>query len=105
DRFKIGDRVEAGVALAYRLTEDISTFPQASFFVEANVVHLAKNEEGGEKIRNSGGAYLFLAPGVRVGISQRVSFTLSPRFPVVQDLNGEEQETLLKVVAGLTFTL
>jgi hypothetical protein len=102
--FKIGDRVEGGVALAYRLVEDIATFPQSSLFVEANVVHLSKNEEGGEKIRNSGGTYLFLAPGVRVGISQRVSFSLSPRFPVVQALNGEQQETLFKIVAGLTFS-
>ena len=105
DNFKIGDRVEGGVALAYRLVEDIATYPQPSLFVEANVVHLFKNEQNGEKTRNSGGSYIFLAPGIRLGISQHVSFSVSPRFPALQALNGEQQETLFKVVAALTFSL
>lgn len=36
DGFKVGDRFDAGVAVAYRLTNDIERFPQMSVFAEAN---------------------------------------------------------------------
>jgi len=43
DGFKLGDRIDAGVALAYRFTEDIQRFPQVSAFAEANLHHLFRS--------------------------------------------------------------
>jgi outer membrane putative beta-barrel porin/alpha-amylase len=104
DDFRLGDRVDAGVAVAYRFTEDIQQFPQFSVFAEANVRHLFKSEEDGERDPNTGGTVLFLSPGFRVGFSPYAAFTVSPQFPVVQDLNGEQLETAFKVNAALTLS-
>jgi hypothetical protein len=100
--FKLGDRIDGGVAFAYRFTEDIQTFPQVSVFAEANVRHLFKSEDVGEHDPDTGGTVLFLTPGVRVGFSRHLSFTLGAPLPVMQHLNGEQLKTAFKVNGALT---
>ena len=104
DDFKLGDRIDAGVAFAYRFTENIEQFPQVSAFAEANVRHLAKSEEDGQLDPNTGGTALFLTPGVRVGFTKNLSFTVSSPLPVLQELNGTQLKTSYKVNGGLTFS-
>ena len=104
DDFKLGDRIDGGVAFAYRFTEDIQRFPQVSAFAEANVRYLFKSEEDGERDPNTGGTALFLTPGVRIGFTKNVSFTVSSPLPVLQDLNGTQLKTSYKVTGGLTLT-
>lgn len=104
DDFKLGDRIDAGMAFAYRFTKDIEKFPQVSAFAEANVRHLVKSEDDGERDPNTGGTVLFLTPGVRVGFTKNLSFTVSAPLPVVQDLNGTQLKTSYKVNGGLTFS-
>jgi hypothetical protein len=104
DDFQLGDRVDAGVAVAYQFTEDIRQFPQVSVFAEANVRYLFKSEEDGERDPNTGGLAVFLTPGFRVGFTPNVAFTVSSPLPVAQDLNGEQLETSFKVNGALTFT-
>lgn len=104
DHFKIGDLVLLGVAFGWRFTETVRDFPQPSLFLEAHVRHLFRNEEDGERIRNSGGTVLFLGPGFRLGFSERVSWTIAVQIPAVQVLHDEQQETLFKATMGLTFT-
>jgi hypothetical protein len=104
DEFRLGDRIDAGLAVAYRFTEDIQQYPQVSVFGEAIVRHLFKSEEDGEDDPNTGGTAVFLAPGVRVGFSPNVSFTVSAPLPVLQDLNGTQLKTDYKVNGGLTLT-
>jgi len=103
DDFKLGDRIDGGVAFAYRFTEDIQKFPQVSAFAEASVRHLYKSEEEGERDPNTGGTALFLTPGVRVGFTKNFSFTVSSPLPVLQELNGTQLKTSYKVNGGLTF--
>jgi hypothetical protein len=102
DGFRIGDRFEAGVAAAYRLREDVQTYPQVNLFAEATVRHLQRNEEDGEEERNSGGTVLFLSPGIRVGFTEHLSLSVAPRFPAVQALNNPQQDTLFQVGVDLT---
>jgi len=104
DAYKIGDLVLLGTALAWRFTENVQTYPQPSVFLEAHVRHLFRNEEDGERVRNSGGTALFLGPGFRMGFSERVSWTIALQIPVFQHLHSEQQETLFKAMTGLTFT-
>jgi hypothetical protein len=104
DDFRLGDRFDSGVALAYRFTEDIHKFPQVSVFAEANVRYLFKSEESGERDPNTGGTALFLTPGFRVSFCPNFSFTVSSPLPVVQDLNGEQLETSYKVNGALTLS-
>jgi hypothetical protein len=104
DGFRLGDRIDAGTAFAYRLTEDIQKYPQASVFAEATVRHLFKSEEDDHHDDNTGGTVLFLTPGFRIGLSQNASFTVSAPIPTIQDLNGEQLETAFKVNGALTLT-
>ena len=102
NNFRLGDRIDGGLALAYRFTEDIQKFPQVSAFAEANVRHLFKSEDGGMRDPNTGGTAIFLTPGVRVLFTRNFAFTLSSPLPVLQDLNGEQLKTSYKINAALT---
>ena len=104
DGFKLGDRMDGGVAFAYRFTEDIQKFPQMSAFAEANVRHLFQSESAGVRDPNTGGTVLFLTPGIRVGFNERLSFTLGAPLPVMQHLNGEQLKTSFKVNGALTLS-
>jgi hypothetical protein len=104
DDFKVGDRFDAGVALGYRLTESIRSFPQVSVFTEALYVWLDKDEEDGEREESSGGHTVYIAPGVRVRLNENAALTVAPAFPVLQDLNGEQVETRFKLTAVLSLT-
>lgn len=103
--FKVGDRFDAGVAFAYRLTESIRKFPQFSVFGEVNNVWLQKDREGGADDPNSGGDILYLTPGFRVRFDPHVALTVAPSFPVVQNLNGEQGDVEFKVAIALTYAL
>lgn len=101
--FTVGDRFDAGFALAYRLTDSITAFPNWSLFGEANVVWLGEDDDHGTKNANSGGTTLYLTPGVRVRFNPSAALTLAPSFPVAQSLHGEQVETRFKVAATLSF--
>jgi len=104
DGFTVGDRFDAGVAVSYRLTEDIGAFPNISVFGELAFTSLAKDEASGESNPNSGGNTLYLGPGIRARLSDSMALTVSPQFPVLQDLNGDQIESDFKVTAMLGFT-
>lgn len=104
DGFKLGDRVDGGVAFAYRFTEDIQKFPQVSAFAEANVRHLFKSEAAGVRDSNTGGTVLFLTPGVRFAFNQQLSLTVGAPLPVMQHLNGEQLKTDFKVNSALNLS-
>ena len=102
--FKLGDRIDAGLATAYRIVGDVDTYPQVSIFGEINFRYLFETLESGVRDANTGGATLFLTPGVRFGITKWCSLTVSSPLPVVQELNGEQLKTAYKITAGLSFS-
>lgn len=63
-----------------------------------------KVEEAGSKDRNSGGNRIFLSPGFRVTAGERFSFFGAVGFPVVDDPNGDDHETDLRVLVGVSAT-
>jgi hypothetical protein len=102
--FRLGNRVDAGLALAYRFNEDVKAFPQTSAFVEANLRRLSMSEEEGEDDVNTGGTTFFVSPGFRVRFSPAVAFSIAVQVPLTQDLNGQQLETEYKVSAALSVT-
>jgi len=102
DDFKVGDRLDSGLALAYRLTDSIKTFPQYSLFTELNDVYLFNDRVAGENDPNSGSNTLYITPGFRVRFNEGASLTVAPSFPVVQDLNGDQGKVDFKVAITLT---
>ncbi len=102
--FKLGDRIDGGIALAYRLTKDIQKYPQVSLFTEANVRYLYESLDGGEPDGNTGGTAVFITPGFRVAFSRNLSVTVAAPLPVFQNLNGEQLRTAYKISGGLTLS-
>ena len=103
--FKVGDRVDLGLALAYRLTESIKHFPNQSVFAELTTVWIGKDEDAGETNPNSGGWTAYVTPGYRVRFTENWSLTIAPSLPVYQDLNGDQIESRFKlaVTVGASF--
>jgi hypothetical protein len=105
DTFKVGDRFDAGVALAYRLTESIRSFPQWSLFGEATYVWLGKDhDEDAGLNNNSGGNTIYLTPGVRVRFNEKASLTVAPSFPAWQDLQGDQIESQFKLAVTFSYS-
>jgi Putative MetA-pathway of phenol degradation len=104
DGFRVGDRADAGVALAWRLTEDVRAPNNWSVFGELTGVWIGKDEEDGVKNENSGGTTLYLTGGVRDRVNEHVALSLAPALPVAQDVNGDQVETQFKLALALSFT-
>lgn len=102
DGFEVGDRLDLGVAAAYRITESVKTFPNYSVFAEVNAVHLGKDKEDGDRNPNTGGWTVYLTPGARVRFNDTVAFTVAPSFPVIQEENGEQIDSRFKLAATLS---
>ncbi len=102
--YRLGDRTDAGVALAWRFTPDIRSFPQAGAFLELNYRDLGRIENQGVQDENSGGTALFASPGLRFAPSPRMAFTLAVQLPLSQSPHGAQVETRFKAVAALSFS-
>ena len=102
--FKVGDRIDTGAAVAYRLTDDPKEFPRTSVFGELNGRRLFQSESNGQRDPNSGGYSIFVSAGVKVGFTDNVAWTIALQVPVWQDLNGEQQTTQSKATTGITFS-
>ncbi len=104
DDFRIGDRIDGGVAAAYRLVDDIRAYPQPLVFTEANVRYLFKSEDDGDRDPNTGGTAVFVSVGLKLNLNPKLALTLAPQFPVYQDLNGEQLKTDFKLLSALTLS-
>ena len=105
DDFEVGDRADVGLALAYRLTEDVKARNNLSVFSELNGIWLDQDEEDGTSNENSGGETVYLTLGLRDRINERVSFSVAPALPILQDLEGEQVEADWRLGLALTFSL
>ncbi len=102
--FKVGDRVDLGVAMAYQFTESIKHFPNQSAFIELTAVWIGKDEGAGSSNPNSGGWTAYVTPGYRVRFTENWAFTIAPSFPFYQDLNGDQIESRFKLATTLSFS-
>ncbi len=100
--FKIGDRIDWNLATAYQVIPK-NTYPNFAPVGEINVRYLFRDEQNGEDEGNSGGTTLFLSPGIRVGITSQLGVGATVSFPVFQNLQGEQQETKLKVAVAVGY--
>ena len=63
-----------------------------------------KDEAAGIENPNRGGSTLYLAPGVRARLTNTTALTLSPQFPVWQNLCGAQVDTNFKLTAMLSIS-
>jgi hypothetical protein len=69
--------------------------------VEINGEWREKLEISGDVNRNSGGNVVYLSPGIRVVIADRVNLALSVGIPIVTDLNGSQVEPNYRLISGV----
>ena len=102
--FQVGDRLDLGAALAYRLTDNINTFPQFAIFGETLMVYLQKDRDHGETDSNSGSATVYFSPGFRVRFTPNVALTIAPQIPLYQHVNGDQGKVEFKITTSLSFS-
>ncbi len=102
--FEVGDRADLGLALAYRLSEDVQAPNSWSVFGELNGIWLDEDVARGVSNENSGGEVLYLTLGVRNRFNAHTALSLAPALPIFQDVNGAQVETDWRVGLALTFT-
>jgi hypothetical protein len=75
--------------------------PRLDLAAELNGEWRARQEIAGVEDEGSGGALLYLAPGLRFVTGGRLSMSASVGVPVVQELHGTQHETSLRTIIGL----
>lgn len=89
--FEAGDVARLDGSLQYRLWPRTLGSGVPAFFygvIEANLIHQQKNHVNGRSDADSGGAWLFLTPGIQY-VTRRWIGEAAVQVPVVQDLNGD----------------
>jgi hypothetical protein len=100
--FEFGDEFRFDASLQYRLwPRELGAGVPGFLYgvIETNLLHQAKNEIGGTDDPNSGGAKLFLSPGLQY-VTKRWVLEAIVQLPVVQDLGGAALEDDFIVRAG-----
>ena len=102
--YRLGDRLDVGTSLAWRVCGDAATYPQVSLVAEATLRHVQKSQEDGADDEETGGTVLFLSPGVKVSFNERLAACVGAQIPVVQNLNGDQLETDFRLITGISFS-
>jgi len=92
--FEFGDVVRLDGSLQYRLWPPVVGRGVPGFLygvLETNLIHRGKNRAGGADNPNSGGASLFIVPGLQI-VTKRWILETGAQVPVFQDLNGAALE-------------
>lgn len=105
DDFQVGDRFDAGLALAWRATESVQTFPNLSLSAEVFGVWLDKDQDDGTDNDQTGGTTIYFSPGVRERFNDKLAVSLAPAFPIYQDQNGDQVESDYKLSATVSIAL
>lgn len=107
DEYTVGDRLDAGLAVSYRLTSDVAAFPNYSVSAELLNVWLGEDEERHEgeweTVESSGGNTLYASLGFRVRFNETTALSLAPAIPLSQDLGGEQVEQDIKLLVALSY--
>ncbi len=111
DNFKFGNEWRANLAGVYEIYGKPENFiSKIDGILELNLLNIARDEEGREKLRATGGTILYLSPGLRFSFPKPLNGNLGVmlKFPTLKDLNEKKEqqgaEGLEKVRAILTLS-
>jgi hypothetical protein len=99
--YRLGNRLDAGVAISWRVIGEPRRYPQFNLQAEANVRAVQKSKAFGERDPDTGGAVLFLSPGLRMRFHENAAWSFGVQLPVAQDLNGNQVETDFRVTSSV----
>lgn len=98
----LGDIFNYNAAVSYRALSGSIAW---DLILEANGDWKEKQEIREKKDPNSGGNTLFLSPGMRLISGKKFSTYLSVGIPVLQDMNGIQDDTKYKALFGINYIL
>jgi hypothetical protein len=95
DNFRFGNEYRfnlAGVQELYGNTERF--LAMVNGILEFNLLHIARDEQGGEPKKASGGTILYLTPGMRFSFPrlQNANLGIGIKVPVYRNLNEQDQQ-------------
>ncbi|GAB4255175.1 transporter [Deferrisoma sp.] len=93
----LGDRLNYDFAFVVRVPPPL----RVDLALEANGLWQAKERVSGEEDPDSGGGVLLVTPGVRFRLHPRFNAYVAAGFPVWQNLNGDQNEVRVRVLAGV----
>jgi Putative MetA-pathway of phenol degradation len=102
--YRLGDRLDLGTSLAWRVCGNAATHPQVSLVAEATLRHVQKSEVGGSDDERTGGTVMFLSPGVKASFSEQLGVSMGVQIPVMQNLNGGQLETGFRLITGISYS-
>lgn len=106
DGFEMGDRVDGGMAIAYKFDDVADSHSSPVVFLELTHNWIGKDSDAKDGLNaNSGGTSYYLTSGLRYRLTHNVSLTAAPSIPLRQHLNGEQLETDFRVLAQLSVTV
>ncbi len=112
----LGDVFNYNFAVSYRLPIGGTQEGGEYFFLDDNKFGIdmifeingqwrEETKIGSENDRNSGGNQLYLSPGLRVNMGRHANMGFSFGIPVIDDLNGDQDNLDYRVVGSLNFYL
>jgi hypothetical protein len=72
--------------------------------IQMNGRHAAQDIENGDKVEHTGGTVIYAAPGLRYGLTPRVSLTTNLQIPMYQKLYGVQSEKVV-LNSGFSFEI
>ncbi len=100
---KLGDVFRHDVGVSYAI-KPAGQIPNASVVLEVETQWLNKDHSrDSNKVLDSGGTAVFIAPGLSAQFTRSISGFLSVPIPVHQDLGGAHQKTRYEIVSGVAW--
>ncbi|HEX4124358.1 MAG TPA: transporter [Tepidisphaeraceae bacterium] len=101
---KVGNNWTLAIDAAYRLSESTQSLPRFAIFAQVFATILDKDTLFDAEDPNSGGATLYLGPGLFVQLTDSLSLTVGPAFPVYQQLYGDQVKAQVQYLLSVDWT-
>ena len=101
---KAGDIFRYNIGGSYAI-RDLGESPNLSFILELNNEWALKDHSREEdRVFDSGGTTIFIAPGVNLRLTKKISIFWSMPVPIYQNLGGEHEERKFEMITGSSFS-
>ncbi len=95
ENFKFGNEWRVNLAGVYELYGKPEKFiSKIDGILEMNFLHIARDEQGGEGLKATGGTILYLSPGFRIAFPKlhNANLGILIKIPVLKNLNEQNEQ-------------
>ena len=99
--YEVGQRIDVAGALNWRFlgADDGMRF---TAFVGLDLRNASKSRIDGSTLEYTGGLAISATLGVRAALTRMITVSLAPQFPLAQALKGDQSETRVRILFGIT---